>query len=190
MSNNSKKKLATSPERYSFSKKSCEKQIQEDPTNREAAQALLDYYLDSIKQEDKFFEDSKNQKNNLEYDLRTSEVVCQKAKSSKHYAQNLYAALCNNEFQKLDVVTILKEEQWGCSWRSAGGIVAHVTGKGDYIDWYCSGIRNNGDDNESEDPLYDKLKYVPEGKITEEIWQDLKNLGWIPAPGGDWEHFE
>jgi hypothetical protein len=178
MSNNSKKKLATSPERYSFSKKSCEKQIQKDPANREAAQDLLDYYLDAIKREDEFFEDSKNQKNNLEYDLRTSEVVCQKAKSSEHYAQNLYAALCNNEFQKLDVVTILKEEQWSCSWRYAGGIIADMQQKGDSIDWYCSGIRDVSHDEELN-KLWDGRNYVSESQVTEEIESDLNRLGWI-----------
>ena len=43
------------------------------------------------------------QKNNLEYDLRSTKWICDSAKNTKTYAQNLYAALCNNEFQKNEV---------------------------------------------------------------------------------------
>jgi len=126
--------------------------------------------------------------NNLEYDLRSTQWICDKAKAREEYAQNIYAALCNQDWQRNDVWPLLAGQTYSCSWRYAGGIVADMREEGDYIDWYCSGIRNNVDYNESEDPMYEK--YVPEGKITEEIRQDLKNLGWIPAPGGDWENFE
>ena len=45
------------------------------------------------------------------------------------YAKALYAALCNNTFEK----------QWSCSWRYAGGIVARLRDEGeDYLDYYCS----------------------------------------------------
>jgi hypothetical protein len=54
--------------------------------------------------------------------------------------------------------------------------------KGDYIDWYCSGIRHP--DGTEQD------KYVPEGRITDEIRNDLQRLGWAVAPDGDWENFE
>jgi len=87
--------------------------------------------------------------------------------------------MCNNYFQKLDVIEVLKENTWSCSWRYAGGIVAHMRGEGDYIDWYCSGIRDPDDSG-----------YVPEGCITDEIRSDLQKLGWILGPGGDWEKFE
>ena len=53
---------------------------------------------------------------------------------------------------------ILKEDTWSCSWRYAGGIVADIEGKGDYMDYYCSGS---------------------EGHVFEEIEQDLFNLGWM-----------
>jgi hypothetical protein len=79
--------------------------------------------------------------NSMEYAIKNSAWMCKKIKSSDTYAQNLYAALCNNEFQKIDVLPILKDERWSCSWRYAGGIIADIQEKGDYIDWYCSGIQ-------------------------------------------------
>ena len=78
--------------------------------------------------------------------------------------------MCNNEFMKLDVVPILKEQTWGCSWRHAGGIIADMRQEGDYIDWYCSGIQDGG--------LYDGFN-VQESVVTTEIEADLKKLGWI-----------
>jgi hypothetical protein len=42
--------------------------------------------------------------------------------------------------------------------------------EGDYIDWYCSGIMN--EDHKPEG-------CVPEMVVTDEIREDLKQLGWI-----------
>jgi hypothetical protein len=149
---------------------------------------MVEYYESWNVREDAQEADPEWQKNNLEWDLRTTDWILEKARASESYAQNIYAALCNNDFIKLAVVPILKEETWSCSWRYAGGIVAHMLQKGDYIDWYCSGIRNDGyvDDVET---IRDG-QYVSEGLITDEIREDFKRLGWAPAPGGDWERFE
>ena len=130
------------------------------------------------------------QKNNMQYDLRSTAWICDKARTSDGYAQNLYAAMCNNDFIKLEVVPILRQDPdrdyWSASWRSAGGIVADMRQQGDYIDWYCSGI---GEGLGNGDP--DRVKgYVPEGFITDEIRNDLQQLGWAIVPGGDWEKFE
>ena len=110
------------------------------------------------------------QKNNLSYDLCTTDWILAKVRASESYAQNLYAAMCNNSFQRLDTWPILKNETWSCSWRSAGGIVADMRQEGDYIDWYCSGIRHDDGDLTS--------KYVGESMVTEEIEDDLNKLGW------------
>ena len=100
-----------------------------------------------------------------------------KVRTQHHYAQNLYAAMCNNEFQKLEVVPILKEETWSCSWRAAGGVVARIQNEGDYMNWYCSGIQDFSRDE--ADPRFNGGGYVPEGVITDEIRVDLQKLGWI-----------
>ena len=74
------------------------------------------------------------------------------------YAYDLYGALCNNRFFK-------NGEQWTCSWRFAGGIVADIRNQNeDYIDFYC---------------------YGNEGQVTEEIRNDMLNLGWEIKPYGD-----
>lgn len=124
--------------------------------------------------------------NNLEYDLRSTKWICDKAKASEAYAQNLYAAMCNNDFQKLEVWPLLKGQTYSCSWRYAGGIVADMVETGDYIDWYCSGI-NGGASEEQLAAMTneDRAKYywyqenfVGESVVTDEIKQDLEKLGW------------
>ena len=80
------------------------------------------------------------QKNNLEYDLRSTKWICDKAKASESYAQNIYAAMCNQSWQRNDVWPLLKGETYSCSWRYAGGIIADMREEGDYMDWYCSGM--------------------------------------------------
>lgn len=119
------------------------------------------------------------QKDNLEYDLRSTKWICDRTKSTKTYAQNLYAALCNQDWQRNDVWPRLKGQRWSCSWRYAGGIVADMREQGDYIDWYCSGIQGEPDDD------WIDLGHVPEGTITDQIREDLFKLGWIPKERDD-----
>ena len=115
------------------------------------------------------------QKNNLEWDLRNTQWVVDKAKANQVYAQNIYAAICNNQFIKLEAWQLLKEEYWTASWRYAGGIVADIVGEGDYMDWYCSG---------SGGPLggMELEGYLPEGLVSDEIEDDFKKLGWKIVP--------
>ena len=126
---------------------------------------------------------------NLERDMKNTAWFVAKVQASESYAQNVYAALCNNEFQKLELMPILKDQVWGCSWRYAGGLVANLRCEGDYMDWYCSGIRYTGLYSEedstaavSEEQIaYMEItkKFVAESIITEEIREDLKQLGWV-----------
>jgi len=148
-----------------------------DPTTDEDVQRALDREQMINEHQAQREANDEWKKNNLEYDLRSTEWVCDKAKASEAYAQNIYAALCNQDWQKNEVWPLLKGETYSCSWRYAGGIVADMREQGDYIDWYCSGIGNelgNGD--------ADGVKgYVPEGTVTEEIREDFFKLGWIPV---------
>lgn len=158
------------------------------------AQSMLDYMLDYNKRRLEQEQDPEWQKNNMEYDMRTCKVMVEKCRTREDYAQNLYAAMCNNEFIKNDVWPLLTEQTWSASWRSAGGIIANMVGKGDYIDWYCSGIRNDWSDEEycnatkedQERYIWIKNNFVGEGYITEEVKQDLFDIGWLPH-SGDYE---
>jgi len=124
------------------------------------------------------------QQNNLEYDLRSTEWICDKAKARESYAQNIYAALCNQSWQKNDVWPLLKGQTYSCSWRYAGGIVADMVESGDYIDWYCSGIKGELTEQQIASALeqgMDIVKYVGEGYVTEEVQEDFFKLGWVPV---------
>lgn len=179
-------KVSKSPERHTFQKEGYVKRQEEkgEPLN----ESYLDIFAKIIEDHDKKFEDPKSREDNMEYDLLTTDWILEKVRANKAYAQNLYAAMCNNGFIRLKVLPILKEEEWGCSWRYSGGIIADMRQEGDYIDWYCSGIRNVSHDEE-ENKLWDGRDYVPEGCITEEIEMDLQKLGWAVAPEGDWKKF-
>jgi hypothetical protein len=173
-------KVSKSPERYTFQAQSTLKKLEEDPTN-ESAISMLKMYQSWKDDADAKTLDTEWQKNNLEYELRTCEWILTKVRESDKYAQNLYAAMCNMQFQKLDVLPILKNDLWSCSWRHSGGIIADMRQQGDYIDWYCSGIGGglgNGDENGDRG-------YVPEGTVTEEIKIDLNKLGWVPVEWPD-----
>jgi hypothetical protein len=161
-------KVSKSPERNTFQKEGYIERTKE--TGKEPDQSYLNWFDEIRMNEDKKVQDLEWQKNNLEYDLRSTDWILEKVRASDNYAQNIYAALCNNDFMKLAVVPILKEETWSCSWRHAGGIVADMLGKGDYIDWYCSGISDGGNRTNG---------YVPESVVTIEVREDLKKLGWI-----------
>ena len=183
---NEKISIARSPQRHSFTRQKYEETLKLNPDDTNA-QSMMDYYLDFEAREIEKEQDPEWQKDNMEYDLRTSEYMVNKVRNNEFYAQNLYAALCNNDFIKNETWPILTEKTWSCSWRYAGGIIANMQGKGDYIDWYCSGIRNDWSDEEfcnaskedQEKYLQMKNNHVSEGYITEEVMQDLFKLGWL-----------
>ena len=156
--------INTSPERHTFQNSSDE---------------LADVLERLRNQDQERIIDPEWQKNNLEYDLRSTKWICDRAKSTKTYAQNLYAAMCNQDWQRNDVWPLLKGQTYSCSWRYAGGIVAHMREEGDYIDWYCSGIQGEPDED------WIDLGHVPEGTVTDEIREDLFKLGWIPKERDD-----
>jgi len=129
---------------------------------------------------------------NLEQDLLASPMMTARVRKSRVYAQHLYAAMCNQQFAKNELWPQLKGETWSCSWRYAGGIIADIRKSGDYLDWYCSGIRGSGltdeEYNQLDKPdqeLYiETRQYVGEGHVTDEIREDLMTLGWCVIPDG------
>ena len=178
-------KLRQSPSKFLFRLDKIKQRLNQDPNmSEEKIKDQIESYekvYNSYEQNKMTEEKSDNfKKNNLEYDLRTTDWIVEKAKAKESYAQNIYAALCNNSFQKQELWPILKTETWSCSWRYAGGIVADMLEDGDYLDWYCSGIRevyqDPEDTNEKQPPIH--RGYVSEGIITEEIREDLLKIGW------------
>lgn len=164
-------KVSKSPERNTFQREKYIERCQKD--NKEVSQDYLDMFDEIIKKDNDKFSDPESRVNNMEYDLRSTDWILEKVRNDDTYAQNLYAAMCNNEFIRNDVWPILTEQRWSCSWRYAGGIIADMQEKGDYINWYCSGIR----DHDANHP--DLKNYVGEGHVTDEIRSDLLKLGWI-----------
>lgn len=116
----------------------------------------------------------------LDFDICQDTEIVTKVRTSKTYAQNLYAAFCNNEWYERDMWQMLLGRRWRCSWRTAGGIVADIEGQGgDYLDWYCSGMFTGYPSDSPESEL--TAGYVSESVITDEIAQDLARLGWYPV---------
>lgn len=176
-------KVSKSPERHTFQKEGYVKRMEEkgEPINEE----YLDFFQTIIEQENHKFDDPESRKNNLEYDLLTTDWILEKARSSDSYAQNIYAALCNMQWCKAELWPTLSEQYWSCSWRYAGGIVADMLQKGDYIDWYCSGMGGVADYDTDPDEWAKQTGYVPESVVTEEIETDFRRLGWYPVPYKD-----
>ena len=171
--------ISKSPERHTFQKEGYIKRCEEK--GEEPNPDYVNMYKTWREQEAEQINDPEWQQNNMEYDLRTCDPILKKVRTSDTYAQNLYAAMCNMQFQKLELIPILKGQLWSCSWRHSGGIIADMRMQGDYIDWYCSGIGEglgNGDADGTKG-------YVPESYVTEEIQMDLKEMGWIPVPYDD-----
>ena len=178
--------ISSSPDRNTFQLENYVKR------QEEAGKLPSTEYLEMFKtwreQDQANIVDPEWQKDNMEYDLRSTQWIIDKTKNDEVYAQNLYAAMCNNDFTKNDIWPILTEKRWSCSWRHAGGIVADMREEGDYIDWYCSGIKNSTilDDDEfraltkeQQESYIQGKKFVPESCVTDDIREDLLKLGWI-----------
>ncbi len=183
-------KVSKSPQRHTFQKEGYIKRQTErgEPINENYLD-LFDKILEDAKHK---FDNPESRKNNMEYDLLTTDWILEKARNSESYSQNLYAAMCNMRFVRKEIFPYLRQDPdkdlWSASWRSAGGIVADMRQEGDYIDWYCSGmggLNREYEDDETNEQWQARTGYVPEGVVTEEIEADLLKLGWIPVPWDD-----
>jgi hypothetical protein len=170
-------KINSSPNRHTFQLESARERAKED--GQEVSEAYVELWQSAKARDAANLVDPNWQKDNMEYDLRSTKWICDKVKSNKTYAQNLYAAMCNMQFVKNDIWPLLKDQRWSASWRYAGGIVADMREEGDYIDWYCSGIQGEPDAD------WVDLGHVSEGNVTDEIREDLLKLGWIPREWDD-----
>ncbi len=169
-----------SPDRHSFQKKGYIERCEEK--GETPNDGYLDWFQTILERENTKWDNPKSRENSMEWDLVTTDWILEKVRSSESYAQNLYAAMCNNEFVKREMWPILKDQRWGCSWRYAGGIIADMRQEGDYIDWYCSGmggLNQEYDAKETNEEWQKRTGYVPECMVTEEIENDLHKLGWL-----------
>ena len=107
---------------------------------------------------------------NLERDIRGTDWIIKKIRKQEIYAQNFYAALCNNRYQPKDVWGILSNINWDCSWHYAANLIAEIREDDSYIDWYCSGTGFAGTDFTG---------FVEESYVTEEIEFDINTIGWL-----------
>ena len=172
-------KPSRSPNRHTFQVEQYIKRCKDK--GEEPREDYMNFFKKLRQLDEENMDSTEWKKDNMEYDLRNTGWILEKARTSDTYAQNLYAAICNNDFTRNDVWPILKGEIWSASWRSAGGIIADMRQEGDYIDWYCSGIGGglgNGDTTGTKN-------YVGEGIVTDEIRQDLLKLGWIVVENTD-----
>jgi len=184
-------KVSSSPERHTFQAEGYVARCAEK--GEEPNEDYLNMYKSFREQDQENMTNPEWQKNNMEYDLRSTDWILEKVRAQESYAQNLYAAMCNMRFVRKEMFPYLRQDPdrdlWSASWRSAGGIVADMRQEGDYIDWYCSGMGGlNGSydsDSETFEQWQARTAYVPESQITEEIEQDLLKLGWIPVPWDD-----
>ena len=185
--------ISSSPDRNTFQKENYIKRREEQ--GLEPLEEYIEMFKTWKEQDEANMVNPEWQENNMEYDLRSTEWILAKVRNSNAYAQNLYAAMCNNDFQKNEFMPRLAGKTWSCSWRHAGGIIADMKQEGDYIDWYCSGIKNNApvlldeqfaELTEEQKAYYIESKsHVPESVVTDEIRADLKKLGWDVLPDQD-----
>ena len=175
-----------SPDRHTFQKDGYVKRCEEQ--GKLPNPDYIEMYKSWRQQSLELEETDEWKTDNMEYDLRSTQWIIDKVKGDDVYAQHLYASMCNNDFTKNDVWPILTEKRWSASWRHAGGIIADMQEKGDYINWYCSGIKNSKDlddeeynalTREQQEYYIQNKKFVPESVVTDEIRADLLKLGWI-----------
>lgn len=94
----------------------------------------------------------------MDVDILRDPTICSKIRKDDYYAQLLYAALCNTEWCRNTVESMLKgEPEYSFSWRTAADLVAYIREGMSYMEFYASGN---------------------EGEVIDEIRRDLLNIGW------------
>ena len=74
----------------------------------------------------------------------------------KKFENEVYRALCNMRWKRVKDRAIVS---W--SWRGAGSLVSELVGRGDYMDYYCSGN---------------------EGVVSRRLERILRQKGWVRCP--------
>lgn len=94
----------------------------------------------------------------MDVDILRDSNICFKIREDDYYAQLFYAALCNTEWCRNTVESMLKgEPEYQFSWRTAADLVAYIRDGMSYMEFYASGN---------------------EGDVCDEVRKDLLNIGW------------
>lgn len=116
--------------------------------------------------------------------LKNSPKIVEKINDSITYAQHMYAALCYNSFQYLDLINILQDATTQYTPHEAESVVLSLQINKNSSNWRnrLSELSDSEfrelyiDDQE----LYlENRAFVEEGCITHEVLTDLKSIGWI-----------
>ncbi len=115
---------------------------------------------------------------NLQTEMGKDSIVIAAIKD-RGRAEEFYQALCNVTWIAKDelpedeeIINRLKgiaPQEWSCSWRYAGGIIAHIRDDNygfqeNYMDFYCTG---------------------GEGCVSDFVREIFKRMGWVPHPDHD-----
>lgn len=93
-----------------------------------------------------------NESDSFEEEL--SAVFKEKMVACDDFCSDIWSSMANVIWVNPD-----RAEKYSTSFRGAGGVVSSIIGRGDYMDWYCSG----------------SYEYV-----SIDIKKTLKQSGWIP----------
>lgn len=100
--------ISSSPKRHTFQLEGAQRRAEED--GKELPEIYINMWKTAKEQDEANIVDPEWQKDNMEYDLRSTKWIIDKTKADDVYAQHLYASMCNNDFTKNDVWPILTEK--------------------------------------------------------------------------------
>ena len=86
-----------------------------------------------------------------DFEVDLEAVFDDKIRTDDDFCENVWSALANKIWENNDGA------EFSCTFRYAGGLIADIRGRGNYMDWYCSG---------------------PYAIVTDEIEKGLGGLGW------------
>jgi hypothetical protein len=87
------------------------------------------------------------------FEAMLARTLGERMKSNNDLCKDVWAALANVTWYHPE-----SKQEYSCSFRYAGGLIADLRGEGDYMDWYCC---------------------APNASITDEIRRTFKKEGWI-----------
>ena len=107
--------ISKSPDRGTFQIKKLVETVELGTAKAEDVEGTIQVFKSWQQQQLELEETNEWKKDNMEYDLRSTQWIIDKVKVDDVYAQHLYASMCNNDFTKNDVWPILTEKKWSCS---------------------------------------------------------------------------